>query len=123
MGCGCLVSDGTGYCEAHQAERKANKFGDDRRGSRHERGYGAAWDKRRVRILRRDRGLCQPCLQQGVVTKATQVDHIRNKAEAKAAGWTDEQIDADENLQSICTECHKVKTAAEARKGRGGSKV
>lgn len=28
-------------------------------------------------------------------------------------GWTQSQMDADDNLQAINTECHKVKTAQE----------
>lgn len=74
--------------------------------SRHERGYGTAWDKLRLTILARDSYLCQPCLTKGRPTPATQVDHII----AKAQGGTD---DAD-NLQAICTDCHKDKTADES---------
>lgn len=110
-GCGALVRDGSGYCVAHQGDRRAGKFADRRRGSRHARGYGKDWEKTRVRILRRDNGLCQPCLKNHRVTPASQVDHIVPKAE----GGTDE----DENLQSICLDCHKVKTAKEANRGRG----
>lgn len=113
--CGKLVSDGTGYCPAHQSDRRVSKFADIRRGSRHERGYGSEWDKTRRRILERDKGLCQPCLMTGRVTLARQVDHKVPKAE----GGTDD----DANLQAICVECHKLKTQAEAlraRKGRGG---
>ena len=72
--------------------------------SRHERGYGTAWDKIRKHILYRDHGLCQPCLKQGKLTQATEVDHIVDKA-SKGSD------DAD-NLQSICEQCHKEKTAA-----------
>lgn len=70
--------------------------------SRHKRGYGSAWYKLRKVILRRDRHLCQPCLAQYRVTPATQVDHIK----AKANGGTDDP----DNLQSICDACHKRKT-------------
>jgi 5-methylcytosine-specific restriction enzyme A len=113
-GCGKLVSDGR-YCQAHKRERNANRFADTHRGSRHERGYGTAWDRLRVCILQRDNGLCQPCIKQGRVTMATQVDHIVQKKD----GGTDEES----NLQAICTECHKFKTAREASHGRGVSKV
>lgn len=111
FGCNALVRDGSGYCAAHQADRRIGKFADERRGSRHDRGYGAEWEKTRKRILRRDKGLCQPCLQRGRPTPAKQVDHIMPKGE----GGTD----ADDNLQAICIECHKKKTAAEAQRGRG----
>lgn len=70
--------------------------------SRHARGYGSAWDKIRKTVLHRDCGLCQPCSKQGKLTKATEVDHIIDKAQ----NGTDE----DSNLQSICKQCHIEKT-------------
>jgi 5-methylcytosine-specific restriction protein A len=84
--------------------------------SRHERGYGAAWDKIRARIMARDCGLCQPCRKQGRITIATAVDHITSKAKAAKLKWTQEQIDADSNLQAICKPCHDAKTAEEQGK-------
>ena len=110
-GCGQLVRDGSGYCLAHQGDKVIGKFADRRRGSRHERGYGSDWERTRKRILMRDKGLCQPCLRVGRPRPARQVDHIVPKFE----GGTDD----DDNLQSICKECHDGKTAAEARRGRG----
>ena len=110
-GCGQLVRDGSGYCATHQGDRKLGKFADDRRGSRQERGYGAEWEGTRKRILRRDKGLCQVCLKAGKFRPARQVDHIVPKFE----GGTED----DDNLQSICLDCHKVKTAAEAIRARG----
>ena len=71
--------------------------------SRHKRGYGKEWDKARRLALQRDNGLCQPCLAAGRVTRASQVDHIKPKAH----GGTDELS----NLQSICKDCHDIKTA------------
>lgn len=79
--------------------------------SRHERGYGARWVKTRVRILRRDMHLCQPCLANGRPTQATEVDHIKPKAK----GGTDD----DDNLQAVCHACHKAKTEAEAAEAQG----
>lgn len=105
------MRDGSGYCPSHRADAKVGTFADPRRGSRHERGYGSEWERTRQRILRRDNGLCQVCLSRGQYTPASQVDHITNKA----AGGTD----ADDNLQAICRPCHRAKTAAEARQGRG----
>jgi 5-methylcytosine-specific restriction protein A len=74
------------------------------RGSRHERGYGAAWTKLRPRILERDRHLCQPCRAKGHVTPATEVHHIK----AKAQGGTDDPG----NLVSTCHACHEEADAA-----------
>lgn len=119
-GCGQLVRDGTGYCTAHQDDRKIGKFADERRGSRQDRGYGKDWEVTRKRILSRDKGLCQPCLQVKRYRPARQVDHIINKATALSLGWATAQIEADENLQSICEACHKAKTQAEAVRARRG---
>lgn len=112
QGCGKLVDDGSGYCAAHQADRNIGKFADKFRGSRHQRGYGTDWDKRRKLVLVRDNGLCRPCLKEGRVTPATQVDHIVCKAEGGG--------DDEENLQAICKDCHELKTIAEALRARAG---
>ena len=74
--------------------------------SRHERGYGNAWDKLRKLVLQRDKHLCQPCLAKRRVTPATQVDHITPKAK----GGTDDL----DNLQGICGPCHEAKTTIES---------
>ena len=74
--------------------------------SRHERGYGAAWDKLRKVILQRDSYLCQPCLAKGRPTPANAVDH----KVPKANGGTDDPA----NLRAICTDCHKAKSIEDA---------
>ena len=68
-----------------------------------ERGYGGEWRKAKDRVMRRDGGICQPCLPR--VTAATEVDHIK----PKSSGGTDD----DDNLQAICAACHQRKTDAE----------
>jgi 5-methylcytosine-specific restriction protein A len=40
-----------------------------------------------------------------------------SKAQARAQGWTSEQIEADSNLQAACQSCHKAKTAGERTRG------
>ena len=83
-------------------------WSDARRGSSTDRGYGWAWDKLRRQVLRRDAGLCQPCMRRGHVTpNCRTVDHIVNKA--RGGG------DNESNCQTICEPCHKAKTAAESR--------
>ena len=84
--------------------------------SRHERGYGAEWDRLRTRIMQRDGGLCQVCKRKGIVSIATAVDHIVSKANATRMKWTPVQIDAETNLQAICKPCHLVKTEEEQGK-------
>lgn len=70
-----------------------------------QRGYGAAWRRIRERILKRDKGLCRSCAAIGLIRQATEVDHIVRKKD----GGTDN----DNNLQSLCSTCHKDKTRAE----------
>ncbi len=82
----------------------ASGWADRRRGTRHERGYGNAWDKLRLQVLKRDYYLCQcdECLRTSRVRSASEVDHIIPKAK----GGTDDM----DNLQAIHPECHKAKT-------------
>jgi 5-methylcytosine-specific restriction protein A len=93
---------------------------DQQRGNRHQRGYGTEWEHTRKRILERDTGLCQPGLKRGDVHAGNQVDHITSKAEARALGWPTAKIEADDNLQTICDACHRLKTSSESR---GGGRV
>ncbi|MHA7852209.1 HNH endonuclease [Roseovarius sp.] len=79
-------------------------------GSAHSRGYGAAWRKLRLRIMRRDMWLCQPCQRNGLITPATECDHIKPKAN----GGDDDPA----NLQAICSACHADKTQAEAKEAQ-----
>ena len=67
-----------------------------------ERGYGYQWQKLRKNILARDDYLCVMCLQRGILTPATDVDHIVQKADGGTDDW--------DNLQSLCKDCHKDKT-------------
>lgn len=92
----------------------AHAFGDDRRGSRQSRGYGADWDRTRARILVRDgyRCQCEECKAAGLLTPATDVDHRI----ARADGGSED----DDNLQAMGHECHKRKTAAENAARRAG---
>ena len=106
-GCRHTTTERHGYCEEHAhmgtgwTQRRKGKSG---------RG-GRPWRRKRDAVLQRDRYLCQPCKRKGMVTPATEVDHIINRE----AGGTD----ADANLESICSTCHKAKTARESQGGRG----
>lgn len=83
-----------------------------------DRGYGHKWRKVRAQVLERDGHQCQPCVRADRLSRAHEVDHIKNKAAARAEGWTDEQIDDPSNLEAICTPCHKLKTSKENRQCR-----
>lgn len=86
-----------GYCAPCAAKRPQTE--DAYRGSRHERGYGAEWEKLRMSVLRSSPG-CAMCGQ-----PATDVDHIL----PKRRGGTDDRS----NLQTLCHACHSRKTASE----------
>jgi len=108
-GCNAVVGTGS-YCCEHKHDSAAGKWADKSRPSRHERGYGSAWERLRRIILRRDHGVCQECKS----AIATEVDHIVPKS---AGGH-----DAHHNLRAICTICHVAKTAIESQRHRGRSK-
>jgi 5-methylcytosine-specific restriction protein A len=85
----------------------AGSFSDKRRGSRHERGYGAAWAKLRLLVLARDAGLCQVHAERGQIVPGSIVN--------LAAGGEDDEA----NLQAICADCHTAKTLTEMLAARG----
>jgi len=104
-GCSRTTTDRSGYCPSHISTGwETHQQGK----SRHERGYGASWDKLRPMILARDKHLCQKHLREGRPVTATTVDHIKPKAH----GGTDEPS----NLESLCWPCHRRKTATERLK-------
>ncbi|MBN8749514.1 MAG: HNH endonuclease [Variovorax sp.] len=103
-GCGLLVSDGTGRCNAHrQVERRQQ---DERRGTAHERGYSAAWQRARAGWLQKH-PLCAEHEAAGRAVAATIVDHKVPHRGDKDLFW-----DSD-NWQSLCKSCHDRKTARE----------
>lgn len=118
VSCGVLL-DAPGYCAKHAPLAVGwNRSHGDK--SSTERGYGGDWRKRRARVLTRDCGLCQ-IKGNGCTIVAREVDHVVGKEQARAQGWTEEQIEDEANLQAACVTCHAAKTHME--RGRGGSKV
>lgn len=86
------------------------------RGTNHKRMYNRSWWKRASKQYRKENPRCEVCLENGKATLATQVDHIRPHD-----GNDDLFADVD-NWQSICDECHGIKTRSEGRQptGEGG---
>lgn len=74
--------------------------------SRHERGYGYEWEKRRAVKLKL-KPLCEYCEEKGRITIATEVDHVIPKSK----GGTDEPS----NLKSCCRACNLSKTVKDKR--------
>lgn len=77
------------------------------RGTNKQRGYDSHW--RRISLLKRDRNpLCEVCGK----AAANAVDHIKpfkGPSDPLRTDW--------DNLQSICAECHAVKTSQQRRRG------
>lgn len=91
-GCHRLVRKGR--CPQHARRPWAQSL------SRQERGYDAAWDKARRRVLREE-SVCRLCGREDEPT----VDHIIPKSQ----GGTD----ARHNLQRLCKRCQQEKAARE----------
>ena len=105
VSCGKAI-DAPGYCEQHKRESVGwNKSHQGKTTT--ERGLGWKWQKIRLRILKRDGELCQPCQRQGRIVEGREVDHII----PRAIGGTND----DANLQTICKACHLDKTQREKR--------
>jgi 5-methylcytosine-specific restriction protein A len=83
--------------------------------SRQERGYGAAWDRIRPVILKRDgyRCRCEDCTRTDTLKPATHVDHVLSKAAWLRKFGTLDGVDAPSNLRAMNADCHKRKTMLE----------
>ena len=91
--------------------RQLGPWGTSRRPGR--RGFPPAIARR---VTARD-PLCQLSLP-GCTETSTEADHIMPDYLARAAGWTDDEIDSEDNGQGVCHSCHKQKTARESAAAR-----
>jgi len=67
------------------------------------------WKKLRKRVFARDGWQCVYCRDKGIVTPAQECDHRVPLIRAPELFWE------ENNLDSVCTECHLKKTADERR--------
>lgn len=74
-----------------------------------QRGYGWQHQKARKALLDAE-PLCRMCRDAGKVTIAVVADHIVSLAQGGSQSI--------ENLQPLCTSCHREKTLREARAGK-----
>jgi 5-methylcytosine-specific restriction protein A len=100
----CRRASDSDYCPAHE-HHSPQAFERDKGKSAASRGYGHQWRKQREQVLR-DQPVCAMCKRR----LAEQVDHIK----PLAAGGSHER----ENLQGLCVECHRTKTARDGTAGR-----
>lgn len=72
------------------------------------------WHKVRDYIIKRDAYLCQDCLKKGIITAAEEVHHIVHLTPDNI-GDTNITL-SEENLISLCRECHRARHGARARR-------
>jgi 5-methylcytosine-specific restriction protein A len=107
-GCTSLARGGH-YCDAHRVQKR--KAHDHRRGSSAARGYGYRWQVRRAEFLgRAENALCRECEREGIVTPATDVDHL-----IPVDGPDDPLFWVEENWDPKCHAHHSQKTVRENR--------
>lgn len=99
---GCNKRVKSGRCEEHKQEARRQQ--DSQRGTRTERGYSNQWGKYRLQYLKLN-PLCVHCLNKGIYTPATIVDHI-----IPINGDSDVLFWVDFNHQALCHSCHNTKT-------------
>lgn len=110
IGCRELTRDG--YCMQHllaKQEKEVDKrkeYDKQRRPSYHQWYSGRQWRVLRMHCLKCN-PLCAICKQHDKLTPATVVDHIISHK-----GNVSMFFDTN-NLQSLCKQCHDVKTAKE----------
>ena len=107
-GCANLTDDASGYCGEHKAvaSRHYDKY---LRGYDHNKRYGWQWRKLRALFLSAN-PFCEMCKQEGRLTDATEVHHIKPLSED---GTND-----IENLMALCKPCHSRITMTAENKQR-----
>ena len=85
--------------------RRAKATGRDADARRTLKLNTAAWQKLRASVLA-TAPLCEHCKRRGVITSATDVDHVNG----------DPSDNTEANLQSLCHSCHSLKTARDQGK-------
>ena len=88
------------YCDEHKQLHK-----NDRAHAR-ESGYGSKWQRERRKFLDSN-PFCEKCYEEGHLTKATVVDHIKPHRGDQKLFWD------RGNWQALCKRCHDRKTLTE----------
>ena len=111
---GCPELTISSYCPEHEGVVK--KQYEQRRETAQKRGYTSRWQRARASFLKRH-PLCFSCLEGGVTTPATVVDHVVPHRGDMVLFW--EKL----NWQSLCKQHHDKKTAKEVGFGCGTQDV
>ena len=101
-GCAALIPHGQMYCDEHKQLHKND------RAYASERGYGAKWQRERRKFLDSN-PFCVKCYEEGHITMATVVDHIKPHRGDQKLFWD------RGNWQPLCEHHHNVKTMTEDR--------
>ena len=101
-GCGAHALPGRGRCAAHDMQQRREQ--DEQRGTAHERGYDARWQRASKAFLA-EHPLCAACNAAGLIEAAEVVDHIVPHRGDKVLFWN------ISNWQALSKRCHDRKTA------------
>lgn len=105
-----------GFCEKHKDRRNNwRKYHTPNT----KRLKASEYKKLRALVLERDGYICVLCKQDGRLTPATEVDHIK----AITFGGINENLDTLSNLRTLCTEHHRQKTAQDKAEAREREKL
>lgn len=99
------------YCKEHYEQRKRamikRRFEwlkeHSARTNSNDKGYNSAWSRASKAYLKQH-PLCAECMRHGILTPATEVDHIIPHKGNKDLFWD------SSNWQSLCHSCHSKKT-------------
>lgn len=95
--CSQFSEVGSQYCSKHKL------LVNQERPNSYQRGYNSRWRKERKLFIERN-PMCKICLEDGRVTMATVVDHIKPHKGDQRLFWD------QNNWQALCETCHNRKT-------------
>lgn len=100
---GCHVLTRNTYCDKHTtAKNERHTIYDKTARDKKTAAFykSAAWSKARALSMARHFGLCQDCLERGVIRQADMVHHVKPLREYP------ELATVQDNLRPLCNKCH-----------------
>lgn len=92
----------------NRIKTQSDRLRNGSRAGQTERVKGSKWKRIRLEVLAEE-PLCRHCSRKDIVAMAQEVDHI-------VPLWEGGDEYERSNLQPLCIECHKIKTAIEAKR-------